>query len=76
MAVRRRAARVSRKDAPVRLLEQERLLVEAAQKNPARFAELYELNFERVYAFIISRVRDRDVAQPLQNAIVQNGGRS
>jgi uncharacterized glyoxalase superfamily protein PhnB len=28
---------------------QERLLVEAAQKDPARFAELYEMNFERVY---------------------------
>jgi len=26
----------------------ERLLVEAAQKDPARFAELYENNFERV----------------------------
>jgi RNA polymerase sigma-70 factor, ECF subfamily len=67
MAVPRRrpAARVSREDAPVRPLEQERLLVEAAQKNPAHFAELYELNFERVYAFIVSRVRDRDAAEDL-----------
>jgi hypothetical protein len=29
----------------------ERLLVEAAQKDPARFAQLYELNSERVYAY-------------------------
>lgn len=43
----------------------ERLLIEAAQQNPARFAELYELNFERVYAFIARRVRDRDLTQDL-----------
>jgi RNA polymerase sigma-70 factor (ECF subfamily) len=43
----------------------ERLLVEAAQKDPTRFAELYELNFERVYAFISRRVSDRDAAEDL-----------
>jgi RNA polymerase sigma-70 factor (ECF subfamily) len=37
----------------------ERLLIEAAQQDPARFAELYEINFERVYAYIVQRVRDR-----------------
>jgi len=37
----------------------ERLLIEAAQKDPARFADLYELNFERVYAYVVKRVRDR-----------------
>ena len=37
----------------------ERLLVEAAQKDPARFGELYELNFERVYAYVLRRVRSR-----------------
>ena len=41
----------------------EQLLIEAAQKNPGRFAELYEANFERVYAFVVSRVRNRDEAQ-------------
>ena len=34
----------------------ERLLIEAAQKDPARFAELYEINFERVYAYVVRRV--------------------
>ena len=43
----------------------ERLLIEAAQRDPLRFAELYENNFERVYAFIAYRVRDRDEAQDL-----------
>jgi len=39
--------------------------VEAAQKDPTRFAELYEINFERVYAFIARRVGDRDAAEDL-----------
>src|SRR6516165_1067396 len=46
-------------------MEQERLLIEAAQKDPSRFAELYESNFERVYAFIIRRVGDRHEAEDL-----------
>jgi RNA polymerase sigma-70 factor, ECF subfamily len=43
----------------------ERLEVEAAQRDPARFADLYERNFNRIYAFIARRVRDRDEAQDL-----------
>ena len=41
----------------------ERRAIEAAQKNPRRFAALYESNFERVYAFVARRVRDRDEAE-------------
>jgi RNA polymerase sigma-70 factor, ECF subfamily len=37
----------------------ERLLIEAAQHDPARFADLYELNFERVYAYVVRRVGNR-----------------
>lgn len=43
----------------------ERLLIEAAQKDPSRFAELYENNFHRVYAFIIRRVHNREEAEDL-----------
>jgi RNA polymerase sigma-70 factor (ECF subfamily) len=43
----------------------ERLQVEAAQRDPRCFAELYEDNFERVYAFVAGRVRDREHAQDL-----------
>lgn len=43
----------------------ERLLIEAAQRDPARFAELYENNFDRVYAFIAYRVGDRAEAEEL-----------
>jgi RNA polymerase sigma-70 factor (ECF subfamily) len=41
----------------------ERRLVEAAQRDPSRFADLYERHFERVYAFLISRLRNRDLAE-------------
>ena len=41
----------------------ERLLIEAAQQDPSRFAELYENNFHRVYAFIARRVGDRAEAE-------------
>ena len=43
----------------------ERLLIEAAQGDPSRFAELYEQNFHRVYAYIARRVRDRSEIQDL-----------
>ncbi|MEP6707071.1 MAG: sigma-70 family RNA polymerase sigma factor [Pyrinomonadaceae bacterium] len=47
----------------------ERLLIEAAQKDPGRFAELYELHFERVYAYIARRVPDRASAQDLTSHV-------
>jgi RNA polymerase sigma-70 factor (ECF subfamily) len=41
----------------------ERLLVAAAQQDPACFAELYEQNFDRVYGYVSRRVRDREEAE-------------
>lgn len=49
--------------APVTNQPDERLLVEAAQRDPARFAELYEHNFERVYAYVSRRLNDRGAAE-------------
>ena len=49
----------------------ERMLIEAAQRDPSCFADLYESNFERVYAYIASRVRDRDAAQDLTAEVFQ-----
>ena len=43
----------------------ERLLVEAAQRDPSCFAELYEQNFNRVYAYLTKRVATREEAQDL-----------
>ena len=50
-------------------LTAERLLIEAAQRDRARFAELYEKNFERVYAYVAARVRDHDAAQDLTSDV-------
>lgn len=47
----------------------ERRAIEAAQKDPARFAELYENNFERVYAFVARRVRDRGEAEDVTSEV-------
>jgi RNA polymerase sigma-70 factor, ECF subfamily len=47
----------------------ERLLVEAAQQDPARFAELYEINFERVYAYVVRRVGDRAETEDLTSEV-------
>jgi RNA polymerase sigma-70 factor (ECF subfamily) len=43
----------------------ERILVEEAKTDRRRFGELYELHFERVYAFIGRRVQDRAATQDL-----------
>jgi RNA polymerase sigma-70 factor (ECF subfamily) len=45
--------------------EDERQLVEAAQRDPSQFAALYERHVGRVYAFVFVRVHDRDVAEDL-----------
>jgi len=47
----------------------ERLLVEAAQNDPSQFVALYEIHFERIYAFIVRRVRDRDESEDLTSEV-------
>ena len=42
-----------------RAQDPEQRLIEAAQADPSLFAELYERYFDRIYAFIARRVRDR-----------------
>ena len=63
MAVRRSAAKVFPEEA------EERLLIQAAQKDPARFGDLYELHFERIYGFISRRVGDRQTAEDLTSDV-------
>jgi RNA polymerase sigma-70 factor (ECF subfamily) len=48
---------------------EERLLVEAAQKDPARFGDLYELHFELVYAFVARRVGNCEMAEDLTSEV-------
>ncbi len=47
----------------------ERLLIEAAQRDTSRFADLYEANVDRVYAFVSRRVRNRQEAQDLTSEV-------
>ena len=47
----------------------ERNLVEAAQCDPSRFAELYEANFDRVYAFVARRVSSHEEAEDLTGEV-------
>jgi RNA polymerase sigma-70 factor (ECF subfamily) len=49
----------------------EQLLVEAAQKDPARFLNLYEDNFERVYAFVSRRVHSRADVEDITAEVFQ-----
>ena len=47
----------------------ERLLIEAAQRDRARFADIYEEYFELVYAYVARRVRDRSTAEDLASDV-------
>ena len=47
----------------------ERLLVEAAQADLSKFDVLYELHFDRIYFFIVSRVYDRTIAEDLASEV-------
>jgi len=47
----------------------DRLRIEAAQRDPSRFGDLYEENFYRVYAYIARRVGDRHEAEDLTSDV-------
>jgi RNA polymerase sigma-70 factor (ECF subfamily) len=47
----------------------ERLRIEAAQRDPSRFGDLYEENFYRVYAYVARRVGDRHTAEDLTSDV-------
>jgi RNA polymerase sigma-70 factor (ECF subfamily) len=63
MAGRKPATEAIREDA------RERLLVEAAQGDPAKFGELYDIHFERIYAFVARRMGDRDKAEDVTSEV-------
>src|SRR5215469_5748791 len=47
----------------------DRLRIEAAQRDPSRFGDLYEENFYRVYAYVARRVGDRHAAEDLTSDV-------
>ena len=52
--------------------DDDRLLIEAAQADPARFVDLYERNVYRVYAFVVSRTRDRAAAEDITSQVFEH----
>ena len=49
----------------------EKLLIETAQRDPRRFADLYRVHFDRVYAYVARRVATRSDAQDLTAEVFQ-----
>jgi RNA polymerase sigma-70 factor, ECF subfamily len=50
---------------PDKTREDERRLVEAAQRDRARFSQVYEEYFELIYAYVARRTRNREEAEDL-----------
>ena len=49
----------------------EKVLIETAQRDPRRFADLYRMHFDRVYAYVARRVTTRSDAQDLTAEVFQ-----
>lgn len=52
--------------------DDERTLIEAAQADPARFVELYERHFHRVYAYVARRVSSRAEAEDVTSEVFEH----
>jgi len=51
--------------------DDERLLIEAAQEDPARFVELYDRHVDRIYAWVSRRCGSRSVAEDVTSAVFE-----
>jgi RNA polymerase sigma-70 factor (ECF subfamily) len=51
--------------------EDDRLLIEAAQADPARFVEIYERYVDRIYAFVSRRTRNRAAAEDITSHVFE-----
>ena len=51
--------------------DDERLLIEAAQADPARFVELYDRHVDRVYAYVSRRTGSRTAAEDITSAVFE-----
>ena len=49
----------------------ERALIEAAKADPARFIDLYERHFQRVYAYVIRRTASRADAEDITSEVFE-----
>ena len=51
--------------------EDDRLLIEAAQADPARFVDVYERYVDRVYVFVSRRAENRAVAEDITSQVFE-----
>jgi len=51
--------------------EDDRLLIEAAQADPARFVEIYERYVDRIYAFVSRRADSRAAAEDITSHVFE-----
>jgi RNA polymerase sigma factor (sigma-70 family) len=51
--------------------DDERLLIEAAKADPARFLDLYDRHVDRVYAYVSRRAGSRSVAEDVTSAVFE-----
>jgi RNA polymerase sigma-70 factor (ECF subfamily) len=52
--------------------DDERVLIEAAQADPARFVDLYERHFHRVYAYVARRTSSRAEAEDITSEVFEH----
>jgi RNA polymerase sigma-70 factor, ECF subfamily len=52
-------------------IEDDRLLIEAAQADPARFVEIYERYVNRIYAFVSRRSENRAAAEDITSQVFE-----
>jgi len=52
-------------------IEDDRLLIEAAKADPARFVEIYQRHVDRIYAYISRRTRDRAAAEDITSEVFE-----
>jgi RNA polymerase sigma-70 factor (ECF subfamily) len=63
------AARTPENSLKAVLEANERRLIEAAQQDPIRFGALYEIHFERVYAYVARRLGNREAAEDVTSEV-------
>lgn len=57
-------------------IEDDRLLIEAAQADSARFVEIYERYVDRIYAFVSCRTENRAVAEDITSQVFEQALRA
>ena len=57
-------------------IDDDRLLIVAAQADPARFVELYDRYVDRIYAFVSRRTRNRAAAEDITSQVFERALRT